>query len=355
MDDTLNTWLIGGGLVLGLAFGAIVQRSRFCMMAAVSNLVLMRDLRQLHAYLAAIAVAILGTHLLEAGGWVEVAASAYRGARLDWVGAIGGGLMFGFDSTLAGGCAGRTLVNAVEGSAGGVLALLAFALTATVAQFGALEPLRAWLTEATALELSAGTASIAVLIGLPPVLLALAVSLVCVVIIALSGKAHPGLRVADAAVGGLVVAGWWVTGFVAQDDFEPVRPASLTFSGPLVRASLWLATGEYSGQGFDVALVAGVLAGAAMSALVGRSLRWVPPNPAQVGQCLAGGTLMGIGAILAGGCNIGQGLSGMSTLSLGSLLAVAAIFTGMRLGVGWLERSEQPSPWRGKVPGLSSG
>jgi uncharacterized membrane protein YedE/YeeE len=325
------------------------------MMAAVSNLVLMRDRRQLHAYLAAVAVATLGTHLLEAGGWVAIAESSYRGTRLDWAGALFGGLLFGFGSTLAGGCAGRTLVNAAEGNAGGLLALLAFALAATITQFGVLGPWRVWLSETTAVQLSTGTASIAALTGLPPLALALAVSLGCIAVIALAAKrvGHPGPVLAGVAIGALVVAGWWVTGYLAQDEFAAIRPTSLTFSGPLARGQLWLTTGETSGQGFDMALVAGVLVGAAVTAIARQSWRWVPPNPDQIGQGLLGGVLMGVGAILAGGCNIGQGLSGISTLSLGSVLAVAAIFAGMRLGVGWLER--QPLAWQGRgQPSLST-
>ena len=83
MDDILNGWLIGGGFVVGLVFGAIAQRQRFCMVAAVANLVMMRDWRQAHAFLAAFAVAIAGTQGLEASGLVPVAESAYRVARVD--------------------------------------------------------------------------------------------------------------------------------------------------------------------------------------------------------------------------------------------------------------------------------
>ena len=61
MDD-LNLWLVGGGLFLGLLFGVVVQRTQFCMITAVSNVVLMRDFRHAHAYFAALLVAILGTH-----------------------------------------------------------------------------------------------------------------------------------------------------------------------------------------------------------------------------------------------------------------------------------------------------
>ena len=340
MEHAIDLWLTAGGLVLGLAFGALVQTSRFCLTAGVSNVALMRDFRQFHAYLAAVAVAVLGAYALEAGGWVNIAESSYRSARLDWAGMSLGGLAFGFGSVLAGGCAGRTLVNAAEGKVAGLLAMAAFALAATVTQFGALEPVHRWLIETTALMLPAGSASIAALIGHPPLGVALAVALGCVGFIALVGRKSWALIAAGTGIGALVVAGWWLTGYLMQDEFEGVRPGSLTFSGPLARTTLWLATGQGS-RGLDLGLVAGVLAGAALTALARRCWRWMPPDPEYVGRYLVGGTLMGVGAIFAGGCNIGNGLSGASTLSLGPLLALAAIFLGMRLGLAWLQRAER--------------
>jgi uncharacterized membrane protein YedE/YeeE len=343
MDDALNLTLIVGGLTLGLIFGVIVQRSRLCMMAAVSNHLLVGDRRQIDAYLVAVAVAILGTQAIESGGWVTIAESSYRNARIDWLGASLGGLMFGFGTTLAGGCAARILVGAAEGSGGALLALLTFAMAATATQFGALEPLRVWLLSATAIESPVGSSSLAALLGLPPWVLAAAVAGACLWFVFLPRRDHRslGLLVAGATVGVLVVAGWWITGHLAQDTFSVMRPASLTFSAPVARASEYLMTGRGSGSGFDVSLAVGLLGGAWLSSLMSRRYRWVPPDPGHVLHALSGGTLMGTGAILAGGCNIGQGLSGMSTLSVGSLLAVVAIVLGMGLGIAWLERTER--------------
>ncbi len=344
MDDALNLTLVTGGLTLGLVFGAVVQRSRLCMMAAVSNQVLMGDRRQIDAYLVAVAVAILGTQALESGGWVAIAESSYRSARIDWLGTSLGGLMFGFGTTLAGGCAARILVGAAEGSGSALLALLAFALAATATQFGAFEPVRVWALSASAIESPAGSSSLAALLGMPPWILAAAVAGLCLWLVFVLRRGHHrnrGLLAAGAIVGTLVVAGWWITGYLAQDEFSAVRPASLTFSGPVARASEYLMAGRGSGSGFDVSLAAGVLGGALLSSLLSRRYRWVPPDPGHVLHALAGGTLMGVGAILAGGCNIGQGLSGMSTLSVGSLLAVIGIVLGMGLGIAWLERTER--------------
>ncbi|WP_296809098.1 YeeE/YedE thiosulfate transporter family protein [Thiocapsa sp.] len=96
MWDQINPWLTGGGLAIGFAFGVVAQRSRFCVVSALSNFVIMRDYRQLHAYLAALGVAVIGTFALEWWHLVAIADSGYRRPAFNWLGALGGGLIFGF-------------------------------------------------------------------------------------------------------------------------------------------------------------------------------------------------------------------------------------------------------------------
>ena len=357
MAEELNIWLIGGGLAIGVLFGMVVQQSRFCMLSAVTNLVLMRDYRQLHAVLAAIAVAVIGTQILESGGWVAVAESSYRTARLDWAGTLLGGLVFGFGTVLAGGCAGRTVVCAAEGNLGSLLVLLVFAFAAMMTLYGVLSPLRVSLVEATATELSRGDASIATLLGLPSWALTMTIGVVCLAVILFVGRGgrSTGLVVAGALVGMLVVAGWWVTGYLAQDEFELTvrRPGSLVFAGPLARAGLYVTSQSIPWSVFSIPMVFGVMLGAAVTAIVTRTFRWTPPQADQVGYYLIGGLMMGIGAILAGGCNIGNGLSGISTLSVKAVIAIAAIIVGTRLALAWLLHKEEyeqaPAPGNAKI------
>ncbi len=339
MDDSLNLWLIGGGVIVGLLFGAVVQRSRFCLVAAVSNLVLVKDHRHLHAYTAALAVAIVGTAVLEQGGWVAVAESAYRAPSLNWGGALLGGLVFGFGAMLAGGCATRTVVRVAEGNLGALLALLGFVAGGMATLYGVLGPIRSWLTAKTTAPLAAGDASLAIILGAPQWLVAGTAAALCLAVILLLGDARKGagMILAGALIGLLVTAGWWTTGYLALDDFTDARPSSVSISGPLARAGLFLATTQLSSAHFGLAVVAGILIGGLLAALASRSFRWVPPDGSRVGAYLVGGVLMGIGAIVAGGCNIGNGLTGASTISLHSFLAFAAMLLGMRAGLWWLE------------------
>lgn len=129
-----------------------------------------------------------------------------------------------------------------------------------------------------------------------------------------------GVLFAGSLLGLLIVAGWWVTGVLALDDFDPLPPSSLAVAGPL-------------------ALVPGVLIGALAAAVIAGEFCWIPPAGDRVGAYLVGGILMGFGATVAGGRNIGQGLTGLSRLSITSLLAVFGIFAGILLGLFWVSRS----------------
>jgi uncharacterized protein len=340
LETDPTAWLLAGGLLVGLAFGAIAQRSRFCLLAAVANFALIRDTRQVEAWVTALAVALAGAQLLDAAGLVALSESGYRSGHLDWLSALVGGAVFGFGAALAGGCAGRTLVNASEGNLGALAALAAFALAGWATLFGFLERLRMQVASAGALDLRAGDASIAAVLGVPALWVALGAVLALAVLVA-ALRPRPSMVLTGAAIGLLVVAGWWITGRAATEGFEVVRPDSITYSGPLARVTHLAFGGTLAGGAFGIALVAGTVAGAFVSALVSGTFHLTRPAPGRLSWQVAGGLLMGVGGILAGGCNIGNGLTGTSSLSLKAWLALAAILVGTRLGVALLQRQDR--------------
>lgn len=340
MNENLPTLLALGGLLIGLVFGVVAQRSSFCTIAALSNWVLLRDYRQLHAYLAALGVALIGTGLLEWGGWVAIADSSYRGAQLDWVNLSLGGLVFGFGSMLAGGCATRTLIRTAEGNLGALVILLVLAMAAMATLFGVLEPVRGWIAEHSALYLSDGRSALAGWLSVPPALFAVIGALLCATVVLRVGewRDHAGIVTAGALVGLTITAGWWLTGYLAYDEFESAPPLSVSVVGPLARGTTYVTLGRIAGSLFGLFLIAGIFAGALLSALVSGSFRLVPPDGSRLGVYLLGGFLMGVGAVMASGCNVGQGLTGLATLSLQSVVATTAIVLGMRIGLWWLQR-----------------
>ncbi|MFO7603469.1 MAG: YeeE/YedE thiosulfate transporter family protein, partial [Gammaproteobacteria bacterium] len=172
----MNTWLIGGGAITGVIFGVLLQRFRFCMVAAVSNWILIKDRRQVGVFVAALLVAIAGTQYLEISGWVDISQASYRNAQLDWLGVILGGLLFGVGATLAGGCATRTVVRFAEGNMQSLIALFSFMFFAAITQFGWLEGARLGMTRATAVNLKTD-AGLASMLSISPTLVATVVVL----------------------------------------------------------------------------------------------------------------------------------------------------------------------------------
>lgn len=342
MDEASGNILITGGLAVGALFGLVVQRYRFCVVAAVGNSLMIRDHRQLLAFVVAWVLAIGGTQAMELVGLVDVAASSYRNGRLDWLGAGLGGLIFGIGATLAGGCAIRTITRSTEGNLNGVLTLVVFALAAGITQFGILAGPRIGMASATQVSLSGGDAGLAGVTGISPTVIVVpVVTLLLIAAVFLWRRVRDGAMViAGALIGAGVVVGWYVTGVLAQDEFFPRPPSGVTVSGPLARMSNMVVAGDIPLMSFALSFVIGVAAASFLHAVFSRGFHIVPVRGEAVPRMVIGASMMGVGATFAAGCNIGQGLSGMSTLSLESLIAVLGIVSGIALAVKWLETRE---------------
>ncbi|MCU7845745.1 MAG: YeeE/YedE family protein [Candidatus Thiodiazotropha sp. (ex Monitilora ramsayi)] len=337
MEEFFKVWLIGGGLVIGAIFGLLAQRSGFCAVSAISNSKLMRDYRHMDAYVAAIVVAMMGTLFLEMTGLVDISTSPYRRPSLNWAGALFGGLIFGVGAMLSGGCASRTLIRSAEGNIGAIVTLLAFALSGMATLIGVLDPVKAWVSS-SAIFLESGDASLSKLMELPYYLLPAVVALagMALIYLHLRHQNNWSYILYGGGIGICVVISWWVTGVLGQDEFLETPPSSIAVAGPLSRGAVFLSTGEITGNQFAFFLLPGMVFGAFVSAYLSGKLRWVSPAGSMVGCYLSGGILMGVGAVFAGGCNVGQGLSGLSTFSFASIIAVGGILAGMSLTLAWI-------------------
>ncbi len=345
--------LAWGGLAIGMVFGVLVERTRFCAMGALSDLVAFNDRRRLRAWLLASAVAIIGAQSLQAAAVVDLGLSMYLTASLNWLGNILGGLMFGVGMVFAGGCASRNLVRLGAGDVRAAVVLVVMGVCAYMTLGGILGPLRAALESATAIELPGETRqSLAALLSLATgwstsaarwlVSLALAASLLIYCLRDGEFRRSPALMVGGFGVGLCVVAAWAVSG-LAYDEFAalPQPPQALSFVRPSGDTLEYLE--RYTASpvpGFGVATVLGTLVGAFLAALsAGRFKLAGFADSADTLRNLAGAALMGVGGVVAMGCSIGQSLSGVSTLAVGSLVAALALVAGGLLGLHILERS----------------
>ncbi len=336
--------LLVGGLAIGFGFGFLLQRTQFCAMGSVSDIVMFGDWRRFRSWVLAAAVALVGAQLLEAQGIVDLDRTRYLGSRINWLGAVAGGFVFGIGMVLAGGCASRNLVRAGSGDLRALLILLVIASFAFAAIAGAFGQMRVNVSEATALNTtSLGSPSqrlgdiIAAASTAPATTIRLSVVgcvALAMVIFVFSDKtfrASPRHIISGAGVGLAVIAAWALTG-LAQDEFadRPVAIEGLSFVAPLGSALDWFERATAIGlPGFAAATVFGTLIGSFIGAKTsGRFQLQTFVDVDDTVRHMIGASLMGIGGVFALGCTIGQGVSGLSTLSLGSLVSVTAIIAG---------------------------
>lgn len=339
------------GFGLGAAFGAVVQRTNFCAMGSVSDIVYLEDWGRFRAWLLAIAVAIAGTTALDAAGLVDLSKAIYATPNLGWLGAIVGGLLFGIGMTLASGCGSRSLARLGAGNLKSLVVVLVLGVFAYMTLRGLLGAARVAAIEPTNLDLRAAGHSTQLLPGLlaawtgldaARVQLGLGASVVLTLVWFClkdrSFRTDARNLVSGVLIGLLVVAGWAATGIVGNDDFEPVPLASFTFVAPIGDALVYLMTWTGAKISFGVASVFGVVAGAFVAARLSGEFRVEAfAGTADLLRHLAGAAMMGTGGVLALGCTVGQGITGLSSLAVGSVLAFAALVAGAVLGLKYLE------------------
>lgn len=358
-DLPIGTIVAIWGFVAGIAFGAIANKTNFCTMGGVSDMVLMGETNRFRAWMLATGVAILGTQLLHHYELVDLTLGAqdagpiYLTANLGWPGAILGGLMFGFGMTRGGGCGNKTLVRIGGGNLKSVVVFLVMAVTAYMTLRGLIGlarlELEAFNTDLSEFGLTSQSIveMVAVMVGSDMEALRLPVT--GIVFALFAGYCFKSAEFrssfvdifAGVSIGLLVVLGWYITGSAEighSDDFELTQMFSFTFVNPSAESVQYLMTFTGASINFGIAAVGGVIVGSFLMAIATKSFHWEAFNGVQdMGSTMWGAVLMGIGGVLALGCTIGQGITGMSTLALGSLIALVSIVIGAMWGMKALE------------------
>lgn len=367
----LGLAVVAGGFLLALVFGFTAARINFCTMGALSDVVNMGSWTRMRTWMLAVAVAMVGTAWLSWTGQVELARSLPQRPQLPWLSLLMGGVLFGIGMTIAGGCANRNLVRLGGGSLRSLVVLVFLAIGSYMALKGLfgqwraswLDPVRidlaasAW-TDASLATAVAKATGLAPRVALPATVAVLAAGLFAFVFRDRRFRRNT-LQVTGAIVMGAVIAGgWYVTGHLGYGEnpetLETVYFAtntrtleSLSFVAPLAYSleMLMLWTDKSLHVTFGIAAVLGTIAGSAVHALTTGGFRWEGfASLSDLRRQLTGAVLMGAGGVTAAGCTIGQGLSGLSTLGLGSFIAVGGIVLGSVATLRLLLWQEERAP-----------
>src|SRR5690554_7096452 len=290
----LVLWL---GLAIGFVFGACGQITGFCLQRGLVQRWSGQDGYKLQGFAIALAVALAGTQLLDYTGQVNLSRSLYLMPSYSWLLLPLGGIMFGYGMGLTNGCGARALVLLAQGNLRSFVVLLCLGIAAYMTISGVIGPLRIKAFGLTTFNPS----SVTLPVGLIRTL-AVWVSVAALTAFALRPRAS-GDRVRDlmggAVVGLLIVAGWLATGWLGNDDFEPMPVTSLTFIAPIGDTIQYAMIATGMSIRFGVAVVFGVLAGSFLAAIVrGRYQPQGFETHGQMARYIAGGVLMGSGGVL---------------------------------------------------------
>jgi uncharacterized membrane protein YedE/YeeE len=339
MDFAANIVVLAG-LLIGLAYGAVGLLSGFCLMSSLRGWWAQGDSRLIRAYALALGVAIFVAQLLAARGVVDLGKTIYLQPSFSAPLMFFGGLLFGYGMVLSNGCGSRALVLLGRGNLRSFVVVIVLGIAAQMTLKGLIAPSRIVLLQAS--QMTPGVTSVPALLskfGLSETIARmLAASAISGALIIFAFAHAPfqrawGQIAAGIAVGLLVAAGWFATGYLGADDFNPAPVTSLTFVAPIADTLQYVMLSTGLTLNFGIATVAGVFAGSLLTALATRRFRWEGyTSPRHMLRSAGGAALMGAGG-MAYGCSIGQGLTGLSTLALASFVAVAGILLGTATGL----------------------
>jgi uncharacterized membrane protein YedE/YeeE len=366
-------------VAFGIAFvmGAVVNKTNFCTMGAVSDLVNMNDSGRMRAWFLAVAVAIIGVIVLESMGVmsVDISRPPYRGSNFAWLEYLVGGIMFGIGMTYGSGCGNKTLIRM---GGGNLKSLVVFAMIALCA-FYMINPFPgtdktiysvifypwthlASMSMAGQQDLGSVVSRVTGMSDAAHMRMyiggVIAVVLLAMVFKSKDFRSNFDNVLAGIVVGAAVLAAWYASGAFAMIDADgdmlswvnyasndnwamltdAPRPQgiavqSFTFINP-IGETLGYAKSGFSSLylTFGVMAVFGVVLGSFFWSIVTKGFRieWFVDSKDLLNHVI-GGVLMGIGGVLALGCTIGQAITGASTLSIGSFIAFAGIVFGSAL------------------------
>lgn len=350
---SLATTIVLWGLGLGVLLGIFASKTNFCTMGAVSDIVNMGSWGRMRAWILAIAVAIIGTNLLSYLGFLDLSKTIYTGSSFPVLTFLAGGFIFGVGMTLASGCGNKTLLRIGSGNLKSLVVLVFMGVAAIATLKGILGAFRVSVLTAPSVTVTMDHSQTIPAFfsfggmdaGTVQIIVAGVIALAMLIFVFMSKDFRHELdnSIAGISIGLIVIAAWYVTGHIGYaENPETMEMVFMGASNPTVAESMSFVapsafTLEYLGYWTDTSKVLtfgitsalGVALGSFLYAMFTKSFRWEYFTSAKdMGYHIIGALMMGFGGVTAMGCTVGQGISGVSTLSLGSFLALISIIAG---------------------------
>ncbi|MFS4583006.1 YeeE/YedE family protein [Phaeobacter sp. C3_T13_0] len=337
LSDTHLTALLGlfGGVLLGLT----ARLGRFCTLGAIEDLLYGGSSLRMRMWGMAIGMAILGSFGLIAFDWLDPVESQYLAIRWMPLASIGGGLLFGYGMALCGMCGYGAIARLGGGDLRSFVIVLVMGVSTFVILAGPLAPLRNlfFLQQTITDDLPASIAyHLSDYLGFSVTSIGFAIG-GALLLVSTAGRE---VRDNPAAIGWAIivavaiVSGWAGSSYISRTGFDAVPVVSHSFSAPLGETIMWSMTGSLRPISFAVGSVSGVWLGAFIGSFLKGHFRWEAcEDPRELRRQIIGAAIMGIGAVIAMGCTVGQGLSAFSLLSLSAPITFLSIFAGAALGL----------------------
>jgi len=349
MVENATAWVGWGGLIIGIIFGFIVQRTNFCTMGSISDILSFGDWRRFRAWLMASGVAIVGVAVLERTEIADMSFSMYVTPSLTWGGHIIGGFVFGVGMVFGGGCVSKNLVRAGGGDLRSFIVLGVIGITAYMTIGGLFGPTRVAIVTPLTTELALDDQRIGTILSGVTGMAPGTANLIAVILFGggfivygLANKAFrssPSHLIAGIGIGLCVTAGWLLTAMTFDEFADNPTLASLSYVRPAGDSiDYFMRFTAFEGISFSVVTTLGALIGAFIGAVSQKRFHLATFSDApDTLRNMAGAVLMGIGGVVALGCTVGQAVTGFSTLAVGSLLTFVFIIIGGIVGMKAME------------------
>ena len=335
------------GLLSGLLLGLAARLGRFCTLGAIEDYLYGENDMRLRMWGVAIGTAVIGSFALIGAGLLDAPSTIYLGFAFAPIGAVVGGLVFGYGMALAGNCGYGALARLGGGDLRNFVIVVVMGIAAYGTVSGPLAYARVYLFPQDRIsgDVPGIAHSIAQMTGLTPSAIGILIGAVILVTTIAPSRVRASTSTLfwGVVVGLAAVSGWAGTQWIATNGFDGTPVVSHTFATPIGETILWGMTASGQSLSFAIGSVAGVWCGAFIGSLIKGHFRWEAcEDPRELRRQIFGAALMGVGAVVAMGCSIGQGLSAMSVLAWSAPLTLASIFAGAAFGLRQLITGWQP-------------